>query len=80
MRKKVYDALKACFKFAVIQYDMERSPMLGIDPPVKDEIEEIYVYNEAEIKQIIREATKTYRNGSYVYFNGPAFVLILHTG
>lgn len=80
MRKKVYDALKACFKFAVIQYDMERSPMLGIDPPVNDEIEEIYVYDEKEIKQIIREATKTYRNGSYVYFNGPAFVLILHTG
>lgn len=80
MKKKVYDALSACFKFAVIQFDLERSPMLAIDPPVKYEIEEIYVYSETEIKQIIRESTRTYRNGRCVYPNGAAFVLILHTG
>jgi len=80
MKKKAYDALSACFKFAVIQFDLERSPMLAIDPPVKDEVEEIYVYSETEIKQIIRESTRTYRNGRCVYPNGAAFVLILHTG
>ena len=54
--------------------------MLRIEAPTKEISKEIYVYSENEIKDIIREATKTYRNGKYVYYNGLAFVLILHTG
>jgi len=80
--KKAYDALNACFNFAVENFDLERNPMWGIKAPCNQakQPKEIYIYTNTEARSMIDQINRKHSNGNYVYRNGFAFILILNTG
>ena len=79
--KKIYDAINACLKYAVIRRDIPFNPAeavtLGRDP---GDMGKVKYYTEEEAKQIIAQATAKNGAGSLIFRLGYAIPLLLNTG
>lgn len=80
--KKAYNCLNACFNWGVVRNEIIRNPMLGCVLPSKttSQPKEIRAYTKNEVAAIVTECTRCYKNGSYVYRYGYAYILMLNTG
>ena len=81
--KKIYDALNACFKHAVIRGDLLSNPMLLVKIPSKFKEankKDIRVFTEKEVALIQEELNRKYNDGKNVYLYGEAYTIILNTG
>lgn len=81
--KKTYYALNELFRFASLRGDIAKNPMLTIELPSKDKTvppKPPRFFSERELRLILEELQRTYKNGKNVYFYPDAFVLILNTG
>lgn len=81
--KKIYDALNACFNYAVIKKDISANPMMLVKIPSSISNapqKEIRIFSENEIKLIREEAQKTYSTGTPMYVYGHAYILMMNTG
>lgn len=81
--KKIYNALNACFKHAIIRGDVLSNPMLLVKIPSKfKELpkKDIRIFTEKEVNMIQEEINRKYSNGNNVYLYGEIYVLMLNTG
>lgn len=80
--KKAYNNLNSCLTLGFAKNEIIKNPMLTVSLPakVKQETKEIRAYNRNEINAIVKECTRKYGNGKYVYRYGYAFLLMLNTG
>jgi integrase len=80
--KKIYDALNACFKYAVARRDLRFNPMNTVTMPSKSNFisKETVIFTEEEVKQLTGAANTRFGNGELRYKNGWAFVLMIYTG
>lgn len=80
--KKIYDALNACFKYAVSRRDLRYNPMNTVTLPkqINFETKEIEIFTDEEIEKIINVANLSYSNGVLKYRNGWGIVLMIYTG
>jgi len=84
-RKKVYEALNACFRWALEKRDILFSPMLGMEKPTlnTDNIpspKEMLPLKTREYALFSEEAIRCYKNGVSVYRLGWLFIFMLATG
>ncbi|MCX7924034.1 MAG: site-specific integrase [Clostridia bacterium] len=80
--KKIYDALNACFKYAVARRNLRFNPMNTVTMPSKSKFEtkEVEIFSDDEIKKITEAASARFGNGTLKYKNGWAFILMIYTG
>lgn len=86
--KKVYDAMNACFKFAVVRREIPYNPLDSVSMPRKDKFvtkrkdnENARHLTEDEEAAFLAELDrKTGSTGRYVYRYRDAFILDLNTG
>lgn len=81
--KKTYYALNAVFRYATLHEDIKKNPMLTIELPSKDKVapqKNPRFFTEDELKLILAELNRNYKNGIKVYFYPDAYNLILNTG
>ncbi|NJD02192.1 MAG: site-specific integrase [Ruminiclostridium sp.] len=80
--KKMYDALNACFKYAVTRRDLRFNPMETVTMPSKSEFEtkEIEIFTEDELKILTHIADSQFSNGELRYKNGWGVILMIYTG
>lgn len=80
--KKIYDALNACFKYAIARRDLRYNPMATVSMPSKAmfESKEIEIFSEDDVKRIIGAVNSRYSNGALKYKNGWGIVLMIYTG
>jgi len=83
--KKTYNALTACFRYAMVRGDLVRSPMMGVVLPEKNSgvvplPRVMQPFTLAECTMITNEASRKYRTGQNIYRLGAMFVLMLNTG
>jgi len=80
--KKAYNNLNSCLNMGAARNELIRNPMLTVTLPVrtKQETKEVRAYTRNEVSAIVKECTRRYKNGKYVYRYGYAFLLMLNTG
>lgn len=80
--KKIYDALNACFKYAIARRDLRYNPMATVSMPSKNKFEnkEIEIFTDDEVKKIEDIAKSQYSNGVKTFKNGWGIVLMIYTG
>ena len=80
--KKIYEAINACFKHALIKEDVLKNSVAGVKLPSQSRFpkKEITIFTESQMEQFYQELSRKYRNGNPVYLYPDAFVLILNTG
>jgi integrase len=80
--KKIYDALNACFKYAVARRDLRFNPMATVSMPSKSKFEtkEIEIFTEEELKILTNIADTRFSNGVLRYKNGWGVILMIYTG
>jgi integrase len=80
--KKIYDALNACFKYAVSRRDLRYNPMNTVTMPSKTKFEnkEIEIFTEEEVRKIVEVANAQYSNGVLKFRNGWGLVMMIFTG
>lgn len=80
--KKIYDALNACFKYAVARRDLRFNPMDTVTMPGKAKFEskEIEIFTEEDLKVLIQAADSRFGNGELRYKNGWGIILMIYTG
>lgn len=80
--KKIYDALNACFKYAVARRDLKYNPMATVSLPGKSKFDnkKIEIFTDEEVTKIIEVANSRYMNGNLKYRNGWGVVLMIYTG
>lgn len=80
--KKVYNALNACFKFAVLRNDIQRNPMQTVSMYRETSFKpkSMSVFTSEEIKHILTELDKRDSKGKPVYYYREVFILIFYTG
>lgn len=80
--KKAYNNLNSCLNMGTARKEIIRNPMLTVTLPVrtKQETKEVRAYTRNEVSAIVKECTRRYKNGKYVYRYGYAFLLMLNTG
>ena len=79
--KKVYHALNACYKHAIISDVVTKNPCIGIVlPSAKEHTREISALSEDEVEKLKQELGKTTSRGEALYRYEHAYLLILHTG
>ncbi len=79
--KKVYVALNACYKHALIDDTVIKNPCLGIILPVQSErTKQVTAFTEEETECLQKVFSRKDTNGNYIHYYAPAFLLILHTG
>ena len=84
-RKKVYDALNACFRWAVEKNHILYSPLRGMKKPSENsdsipEATEMMPFTEDEYIRFVKESKRCHGNGSPVYRLGWLFIFMLSTG
>ncbi|MCX7924030.1 MAG: site-specific integrase [Clostridia bacterium] len=80
--KKIYDALNACFKYAVARRDLRFNPMDTVTMPgkAKFETKDIEIFTEEDLKVLIQAADTRFGNGELRYKNGWGIILMIYTG
>ena len=80
--KKVYEALNAPFKVAVIRDQLRKNPCETVVIPKNtfDKEGDVEFYNEEQVKAISEAALEQYANGEYVYKHGRGLIILLNTG
>jgi integrase len=80
--KIMYDALNACFKYAVARRDLRFNPMDTVTMPSKAKFEnkDIEVFSEQELKILADVADSRFGNGVLRYRNGWGIILMIYTG
>lgn len=80
--KKSYDALKACYHFSMIREDIDKNPMLSINPPSKNikPPKEIRILSRNEINLLKEEINRRDGMGNYIWPYGHAYILMLNIG
>lgn len=82
--RKSYNLLNACFKHAVGVGDIEKNPMEFVNMPspnaVQTKEKDIQYFSEEQAKIIIKEATRTCKNGVPKHRYGYTICLLLYTG
>lgn len=80
--KKVYDTLNSFLKYAVQKDLIMKNPTIVVKPPSKknNQPKQMNFWDSNTIEKFEREATRKYYNGKYVYHNGYAYIMMLHTG
>ena len=79
--KKVYVALNACYKHALVAGVVSRNPCLGIVLPAQNErTKEVLSLSMDDVELMKIELSKLKSNGQPLYCYGDAYLLILHTG
>ena len=80
--KKIYEAINACFKYAVEKDVLIKNPTTSVLLPSQKAFDntEIIYFNEEELKRLKDEMFRTYSIGSHVYVYNYAYILILNTG
>ena len=80
---KAYVLTNECLNYAYKQQVIEKNPCSLVDKPSKNGLQktkEVRFLNDAEIKRFIDIALERSKNGSLVYTNGYAFVILIYTG
>ena len=77
--KKIYDALNACFKYAVARRNLRFNPMNTVTMPSKSKFEtkEVEIFSDDEIKKLTEAASARFGNGTLKYKNDWAFILMI---
>lgn len=80
--KKAYEAVSGCYRYYREKTKKSTNPCEGVSLPVqKKKAEADIVYFEADKRKKIREeALRKYKNGTYVYRLGWAFIALMYTG
>lgn len=79
--KKVYVALNACYKHALIADVVTKNPCIGITLPSQNErTKQILPLSDTDVEQMKKELSRTAPDGSPIYSYGSAYLLILNTG
>jgi integrase len=80
--KKIYDALNACFKYAVARRDLAFNPVNTVTMPSKSKFEakEVEILSEEEVRKLAEASTARYENGRLKFRYGWAFILMIYTG
>jgi integrase len=80
--KKVYNTIKACYKYAEGDGHITVNPTTNLVLPSQHQFDtkEIRVFTDEELDMIIEIATSKCENGTYRYPLGYGFVFILNTG
>lgn len=79
--KKVYVALNACYKHAIIDDIVIKNPCSGIILPSQSErTKQPSAFLEKEVEILQKYLSQKTDNGEYKNYYAPAFLLILHTG
>ena len=80
--KKVYDAINAVMKHAILKEDISKNPMLLVKMPEKKlfDTKEIRFFSKEEAALIIEESQRVYKTGKPVYTYGDLYILMLNTG
>lgn len=80
--KKAYDLINDCCKYYHKKNEISNNPAAYVEVPSGKEKPkgEIVFYTEEELEEICATATKTYSNGSPIYPQGWAIVLLANTG
>lgn len=80
--KKVYEALNAPLKIAVIRDQLRKNPCETVIIPKNtfDKEGDVEFYNEEQVKQITDAALEQYSNGEYIYKHGRGLIILLNTG
>ena len=80
--KKVYEALNAPFKIAVIRDQLRKNPCETVIIPKNtfDKEGDVEFYNEEQVDLITKGALEQYSNGEYVYKHGRGLIILLNTG
>lgn len=80
--KKAYECINSCLKYAVKRRDLPYNVAESISLPKNTERNksEIKYFSEDEVKRIVKEAVRCYKNGNRVYRMGEIFILLLNTG
>lgn len=79
--KKAYVALNSCYKHAMIKKDVSINPCFGVElPSAAENTKEIVSFTQDEVERLKTELTKRQDDGTYSYYYGAAFMLILNTG
>lgn len=81
--KKIYDALNACFKYAIARRDIQYNPMNVVTLPSQTKFtksKDIDIFTDDEVIRLIEVAQSTYSNGVLKYRNGWGIILMIYTG
>ena len=79
--KKVYLAISACYRHALIDNIIPRNPCLGVALPSANEgAKEVLSFSPDEVEILKKELAKTDEFGKPLYHYAPAYLLILNTG
>ena len=80
--KKIYDALNACFKYAVSRRNLRFNPMLTVSLPKKFQFEtkEVTIFTNEEIQKLIEVANLRYATGALKYKNGWGIIMMIYSG
>ena len=79
--KKTYDALNACFDFAVKNDVIMKNPVGSVTVPKSERItKEIEILSDEDKQAIKEECIKPFKRGVSGYRLGYAFILLLNTG
>lgn len=80
---KAYVLLNECLNYAYRQQIIESNPCAFVEKPAKkglQEIKDIRFLDDSEIKRFTDVALERRKNGSLIYTNGYAFVILIYTG
>lgn len=80
--KKVYEALNAPFKVAVIRDQLRKNPCETVIVP-KNTIEsegDVEFYDEEQVALISQAAVERYKTGELIYDHGRGLIILLNTG
>jgi integrase len=80
--KKAYNAINACYKYAISIRQVTYNPVDAVIIPSITQFKkkEIYWFNDNEIKQFKTECTLKYYTGSYKHILGYGMIFVLNTG
>lgn len=82
--RKTWEWVNNCLKYAYETGLLSRDPTVMVHIPQAEhfekETQEILPFTEEEQKRLEETALRTYKTGRFIYWYGPAFVLMLYTG
>lgn len=80
--KKAYECINACLKYAVKRRDIAYNVAESVTIPtnIQRSNSDIHFFTEDEVRLIIQESVRCYKNGSRVYRMGEIFIFLLNTG
>lgn len=79
--KKVFVAINACYKHALMVDDVLKNPCVGVIlSDSKERTKQVTSLSDEEVETLKREITRKKNGGEPLYYYGNVFLLILNTG